>query len=35
MGKPGTLSAWAWRKHVAILKERQKKIKAGRFDDIE
>ena len=35
MGWSGTLSAWAWRKHVAILKARQKKIKTGRFDDLE
>ena len=35
MGWSGTLSAWAWRKHAAILKKRQKKIKIGRFDDLE
>ena len=35
MGIAGTISAWAWREHVKILKaSRIKKIKR-RFDDLE
>ena len=35
MGIAGSLSAWAWREHVKILRaNRNKKIKR-RFDDLE
>jgi hypothetical protein len=33
MGVAGSISAWAWRKHVKIL--RAKRIKPARFDDLE
>ena len=34
MGVAGTLSAWAWRKHVKILRSRRGGDKV-RFDDLE
>ena len=35
MGVAGSISAWAWRKHVKILRSRRPKVKRERFDDLE
>lgn len=35
MGVAGTLSAWAWREHVKILRSRRPRLKKERFDDLE
>lgn len=35
MGITGAISAWAWRKHVKILKDKQVTVKRERFDDLE
>jgi|TARA_R100000655_G_C2902462_1_gene179085 hypothetical protein len=34
MGITGSISAWAWREHVKILRSKKYKIKK-RFDDLE
>ena len=35
MGVAGSISAWAWREHVKILRSRRPKVKRERFDDLE
>jgi len=35
MGVTGSISAWAWREHVKILRSKQIKFKRERFDDLE
>ena len=35
MGVAGTLSAWAWREHVKILRSRRPRLKQESFDDLE
>ena len=35
MGIAGTISAWAWREHVKILKASRIKKTKRRFDDLE
>ena len=35
MGVAGTLSAWAWREHVKILRSRRPRLKKESFDDLE
>ena len=35
MGVAGSISAWAWRKHVKILRASRNKKTKRRFDDLE
>ena len=35
MGIAGSISAWAWRKHVKILRSKRNKKTKKRFDDLE
>ena len=35
MGIAGTISAWAWREHVKILRKKRIKKSKRRFDDLE
>ena len=35
MGVAGSISAWAWREHVKILRSQRPKLKRERFDDLE
>jgi len=35
MGIAGSISAWAWREHVKILRSKRNKKTKNRFDDLE